>query len=352
MAKILLAAIVLLMATSAARTQEIDMSGLISYNQIGNFVNLQVQRIDNYRPLGSISGTLVLQLWATSTMYTGLNIFGYKIGEANLGQLRGRYFWSRVNQTVPYFAPPNGTRNIVLVLSEWHLGSYRPVDWHNFGFTTIGPVIPQPTPADQEPPTLVLASPVENVTSTRLTSFTLRGTTSDNVRPTRLEYRVQPPAGNYTKWQRGTLTGTGKSRSWSQAVDLPTEGAWRVQVRVADAAGNRSVVVTRTIVVDRTRPVVMVSTPSGGRVSTSKARFTLKGTASDNMTAVRLDFRVRRPGGSYGAWEALTLSGSAIQKSWERQVSVNALGEWRVQIRTADRAGNVSGARTIIINRL
>jgi hypothetical protein len=313
---------------------------------------------------------------------------------------------------------------------------------------------PTPTPGDQEPPTLALAAPVESVTSTRWTSFTVRGTASDNVRPTRLEYRVQPPRGNYTKWVRGTLTGTGKSRSWSQAVDLPTEGAWRVRVRVADAAGNwsesvartivvdrmrptvvvtspttastplrtarftlrgtvtddrapdaleyrvqrpggsytkwqrgtltgakktrswsqavdlptegawrvrvrgvdaagnRSAAVTRTAVVDRTAPTVVVSTPRSDKVATSLARYTLEGTVSDNVTAVRMEFRVRPPAGSYGKWEVSNLSGSSAEKSWARQVRVNALGEWRVQIRAADRAGNVSAARTITINRL
>jgi len=215
----------------------------------------------------------------------------------------------------------------------------------------LAAAMPSLSPTDKQPPTLALAAPLKSVTATRLRSFTLRGTARDNVRLTRLEYRVQPPGSSYTKWQRGTLTGTGKNRSWSQAIDLPTEGAWRVQVRVADAAGNRSAVVTRRFVVDRTRPVMVVSTPSRNRVSTSGSRYTLKGTASDNVTAVRLDFRVRRPGGSYGAWETLSLSGSAAEKSWTRRVGLDARGEWRVQIRAADRAGNLSGARTIIINR-
>jgi hypothetical protein len=318
----------------------------------------------------------------------------------------------------------------------------------------LAAAMPRLSPADQEPPIIAVAAPAESVTSTRSTSFTLRGTARDNVRPTRLEYRVQPPGGNYTKWVRGTLTGSGKNRSWSQTVELPAEGSWRVQVRVADAAGNRSAAATRTLVVDRTRPTVAVTSPTtastpirtarftlrgtatddrapdvleyrvqrpggsytkwqrgtltgtkktrswsqavevpveglwrvqvravdgaGNRsaavtrtavvdrtaptvvvssprrdtVSTSRVRYNLEGTASDNVTAVRLDFRVRPPGGSYGKWEASHLSGSAAGKSWARQVRVNALGEWRVQIRAADRAGNVSAARTITINRL
>jgi hypothetical protein len=144
MRRVLTALILTLAICAVASAQEIDMSGSVSYNQVGGTVNIQVQRIENFRPLGSYSGTLRLQLWATSLTYTGFPLFGHKMAEVDLGQLYGQYYWSFINRTVAYFGPPSGVRNVVLVLAEWQGFSYQPVDWHNFGFVTFGAVAPPP----------------------------------------------------------------------------------------------------------------------------------------------------------------------------------------------------------------
>lgn len=246
----------------ASQAQEIDMSGSVSYNQVGNTVNLQVQRIENFRAVGSYSGTLMLQLWATSTTYTGYPLFGYKMAEANLGQLYGQYYLSFVNRTVPYLAPPNGTHNIVLVLTEWTGFSYQPVDWYNFGFVTVGSPLPppeptpnpSPTPApapvvDRSPPRLNITTPNRSSIATKANQYRLAGTATDNVTPTQLQIRTRAPGRGYGNWVTASLSsGSAKTKNWSHFVTVNSKGNWTVQIRAIDGRKNASAITTISIV--------------------------------------------------------------------------------------------------------
>lgn len=115
-----------------ATAQTIDMSGAISYSRLGSSINLSVGRIENFRSPTSISGTLALQLWATSGPYAGGVLTGYKLAEARLDELQGGYFFSNVSRNTAFAAPVDGTYQVVLVLGEWSTFSYMIVDWHNF----------------------------------------------------------------------------------------------------------------------------------------------------------------------------------------------------------------------------
>ena len=241
-----------------SQAQEIDMSGSVSYNQIGSTVSLQVQRIDNFRASGSYSGTLMLQLWATSTTYTGYPLFGYKMAEANLGQLYGQYYLSFVNRTVPYLAPPNGTHNIVLVLTEWNGFSYQPIDWYNFGFVTGGLPLPPPDPAptpvptpvvDRSPPRLNVNTPNRPTVATRANQFRLVGTAADNVTPTHVQIRIRAPGRGYGSWATvGLSGGSAKTKNWSRIVTVNRKGNWSIQIRALDARKNASTIKTVLIV--------------------------------------------------------------------------------------------------------
>jgi hypothetical protein len=110
-----------LAAASKANAQQIDMSGAVGFDRYGSTVTLSASRIENYGAIGSSSGTLVLQLWATSAPYYGQSILnGYKLAEANLGTLWGGYYFSNINRSVAFFEPPRGYYNVVLVLGEWN----------------------------------------------------------------------------------------------------------------------------------------------------------------------------------------------------------------------------------------
>ena len=51
--------------------QTIRLVGTVSYQVSGSSVNMRADAVRNNRPAGSVSGTLKLQVWATSSPYSG-----------------------------------------------------------------------------------------------------------------------------------------------------------------------------------------------------------------------------------------------------------------------------------------
>ena len=152
----LLILILVLTVASKANAQRIDMSGAVGFDRYGSSVTLSASRIQNYASQGSLSGTLVLQLWATSMPYYGQGVLnGYKLAEANLGTLWGGYYLSNINRTVAFYEPPQGYYNTVLVVGEWDGSRYLIVDWCNFtGIENFGGLPPYTSPP--APPALDL----------------------------------------------------------------------------------------------------------------------------------------------------------------------------------------------------
>jgi len=147
----LLILILALTAAYKANAQRIDMSGAVGFDRYGSNVTLSASRIDNYGAEGSSSGTLVLQLWATSMPYYGQSILnGYKLAEANLGVLMGGYYISNINRAVTFYEPAIGYYNMVIVVAEWDGSKYLTVDWCNFSevesFGGLPPYTPPPAP--------------------------------------------------------------------------------------------------------------------------------------------------------------------------------------------------------------
>lgn len=104
---------------------------------------------------------------------------------------------------------------------------------------------------------------------------------------------------------------------------------------------------------DRKPPTLRVTAPKGNSVATKAARFVLRGTAGDNVTPTRMQFRVRPPGSKrYGGWATVNLAkGNAKTKSWTRVVALNKKGSWLVQIRALDGRNNASASRAVTITR-
>jgi hypothetical protein len=144
----LLILILALAAASKANAQQIDMSGAVGFDRYESTVTLSASRIENLRSQGSTSGTLALQLWATTAPYYGQSILdGYKLAEANLGPLLGGYYLSNINKTVAFYEPPQGYYNTVLVVGEWDGSKYLIVDWCNFaGVENFGELPPYAQP--------------------------------------------------------------------------------------------------------------------------------------------------------------------------------------------------------------
>jgi hypothetical protein len=139
--------VLLMFAFGAANLQaQIRMSGTFAYSAQGNVVAFGVDRIDNFRSGFTTSGTLAIQLWATTAPYSGAGtLFGYKGAEVSIGTLQGGYYISPVirTTTVNYASIPAGNYNIVFVLAEWNGFSYVTVDSGNFpSYVPIGLVGP------------------------------------------------------------------------------------------------------------------------------------------------------------------------------------------------------------------
>jgi hypothetical protein len=138
------------------KAQRLDISGNVSYSRVGNLVTLNAGRVDHYvNPFYYQSGTLYLQLWTCLTPFNGLQTsLGYKVAEATIDPLWAGYFYSNVSQTVPFFAPPDGTYYMVMVLAESDGFQRLTVDWHNFSNTETFGYVPPPPPV-VTPPSIV-----------------------------------------------------------------------------------------------------------------------------------------------------------------------------------------------------
>lgn len=109
---------------------------------------------------------------------------------------------------------------------------------------------PPPPPATA--PTLQLAVSDSLTVSSRTRRIVLRGTASDDIAPTAVQFRVKAPGSpDYGAWATVRLPGrAAKSKLWRRTVVLPSSGIWTVDVRALDASGNTSAIRTVTI----TRP--------------------------------------------------------------------------------------------------
>ena len=119
------------------RENGLDMLGNV-YTQKGpSGIRITVDTVRNSRA-GGISGTLQLEVWAT----TSVPVFGttfntFTLGWYNLGQLNGGYQFTNVNSGLrPYTPPPSGCYWITLALLEFDGFAYRYQDL----YTGVDPV--------------------------------------------------------------------------------------------------------------------------------------------------------------------------------------------------------------------
>ena len=128
-----------------ASANGLDFEGNLTYNYqySGNSGTLRmtVDRIRNSR-VGGVSGTLRIQLWATTTApIFGETINAYTLGSYTLGQLSGGTSFTNVDTGIIAFTPPPpGTYYITIALQEFDGTIYRYQDLFTFnGLATFGP---------------------------------------------------------------------------------------------------------------------------------------------------------------------------------------------------------------------
>lgn len=103
---------------------------------------------------------------------------------------------------------------------------------------------------------------------------------------------------------------------------------------------------------DTQAPSLFVADPPRPMV-TFGTSYTLQGSALDNVSPVGLQVRVWAPNASgYSAWSKTSLLGTAKSKRWTYRLPMqNSTGQWLVQVRALDAAGNSSRVETASITR-
>ena len=102
---------------------------------------------------------------------------------------------------------------------------------------------------------------------------------------------------------------------------------------------------------DRSRPQIL---PLSERVNTKTATVELRGRVSDNLTPVRVQFRLKAPRtATFAPWEDAPLAGGrAKAKVWRQKLDLPRRGTWQLEIRALDTARNASPVTKVAINRL
>ena len=105
--------------------------------------------------------------------------------------------------------------------------------------------------ADATPPVVKVTTPTAASATTTLSSYVLKGEVTDNINPTSIRFRTQPPNrttdGPYGAWASVTLSGDLKTKGWQQSVSLTSKGIWRIQIQALDGEQNASAVQTVTL---------------------------------------------------------------------------------------------------------
>lgn len=102
--------------------------------------------------------------------------------------------------------------------------------------------------ADTSPPLVKITVPATTSISTTSASYALKGSVTDNINPTKINFRVKPPnTSTYGNWETLTLSGGAQTKNWQRSVNLGTKGAWLIQIQPFDAEGNGGVIQTITI---------------------------------------------------------------------------------------------------------
>ena len=82
--------------------------------------------------------------------------------------------------------------------------------------------------------------------------------------------------------------------------------------------------------------------------------ITFRGRATDNLSPVRVQFRVKSPGTqAFGPWSDRSFAAGRLQsKPWSYTLELSRRGAWQLQIRVFDGARNASRVTTVDVDRL
>ncbi len=182
------------------------------------------------------------------------------------------------------------------------------------------------TPVATPPLTLTIAAPAPNSTTTNSTQA-ISGTTSGAIGAEQMTWQTDHGAS-------GSASGTA---SWAISAIPLVVGSNTITVTATDSSRKtvQTVSVTRTATttlpkapVNRTAPVISITSPAGGIVNTAAATIDVIGTASDNAGVVKV------------TWQCGTLLGTATgTTNWKALALPLLVGNNTIAIRAYDAAG-------------
>lgn len=128
--------------------------GSVGYRIEEGAIVLSAERVKNPRPIGNVSGTLALELWALSAPYTGGDVAGSLLAHVELDRLFGQSSHEDVARRVTLAEPPAGAWYLTLMLREWTAAStFLTRDYCTFATPYVGA-------AQAEVPQVVPTTPV------------------------------------------------------------------------------------------------------------------------------------------------------------------------------------------------
>jgi competence ComEA-like helix-hairpin-helix protein len=93
--------------------------GAVAYGIEGDEVLISAESVLNPRSEGNTSGSLTLELWASSEPYVSGAPRGHRLAGAELGSIYGQYVLPDVARRTAFAAPPPGQWYVALLLREW-----------------------------------------------------------------------------------------------------------------------------------------------------------------------------------------------------------------------------------------
>ncbi len=136
------------------------MAGNCGYAIHGDKVTLTIDEIANNRNSGCISGTLAVELWATSLPYPVADMASQVLASCSIGELYDQHYLAHCQYELDFLQPTEGTWSVSLLLREWTETGYITRDYVNFTAPYV--VANPPVIARQEASNIINISFPEN----------------------------------------------------------------------------------------------------------------------------------------------------------------------------------------------
>lgn len=227
-------------------------------------------------------------------------------------------------------------------------------------------IFPRPRPAV---PTVTATAPP---LATKAQKFKVSANVTARNVPQTVRYRVRPPgAVFFGSWITEQLpAGSTRNKSWQEEVTSRKEGKWEVEIVADDAEGGRSTGKVVEVVVDRYKPDCYTPTNDAVQPASEPGSYQIKVYADDTDNGgytskvvsgpARVEYRLKRPGATgFGSnWRRVLVGDKSQYPYWPSlelilpiKLDPAVRGDWVLELRAVDRAGNISEAQLLSIRQ-